>query len=90
MMEIGSMSDGPPGPLGVVWSVKTDHDPDWESLVPYIGIPVRTPMPKAISSSVFQVQNQMDKGHCHGEVQTAAIAMAATVKSAVPSGRMHP
>src|SRR5690606_3367247 len=25
MMEIGSMPDGPSGPRGVLWSVKTDH-----------------------------------------------------------------
>jgi hypothetical protein len=60
MMETGSMSDGPAGPVGVVWSVKTDHNPDWESLAPYIGKVRQTPMPARISMSYFQVKYQTD------------------------------
>jgi hypothetical protein len=70
MMETGSMSDGPPGPLGVVWSVKTDHDADWESHASYIGIPRRTPMPAAISRSVFRFKYQLDRSKGGGDAKT--------------------
>jgi hypothetical protein len=73
MMEIGSMSEGPPGPLGVVWSVKTGHDADWESRYPYIGILRRTPMPAAISSSGFELENQTDRSAGNRDAKTACL-----------------
>jgi hypothetical protein len=58
-MEIGSMSEGPPGPPGVFWSFKSVHA-FWESGLPYIGSGGDSPTRGGVIQRWFSIEFQMD------------------------------